>query len=483
MTSKHARGSSSRSSDDGDCGSCDGGHTETSALEAFCHVDLIPSFVNYKRVPLRAVFMFLATCKQICQATKQATVLIELTSLKQLCAFSQYTCQWELKALTLRCVLTTLDILQQQQSQLGQFCTTVTALDFTGSCLAKSLEQLPLFVNLRSLTLTLCRSYGDLRPLQSLQKLCTLNLTNTRVNDVSVCNTLPNLKALYLQACPIVDLRNFCFQSLKCLDISQSLVRDITPISLVANSLEYLNVCYTEIDNLSPVASLPCLKSLRICRTNVIDLSPLAKSYLLEKLDMSCTSVSDISALTTLTNLKQVDASCTMIDSSLPFRSLKKLQKLNLFRTELADVSHLSSLTNLTYLNIGRTGVNNISLLQNLTKLIYLNVGYTQIVEFKVLQNFKQLRMLNLQSTTILNIEPLKSLTKMQSLKLDYSNVCDVSHLTKMLDLKELGLTGTQVTDLVPLQELQKLQNKSWMMYYGIFRSVEDDSCVSEIAR
>ncbi len=91
------------------------------------------------------------------------------------------------------------------------------------------------------------------------------------------------------------------------LDLSKLNIAEIPGnIKKLSHHLTHLNCCYTQISNLSPLASLTELEELDCSWTNVSDLSPLASLTALQYLDFRKTDVSDLSPLASLTALKKL---------------------------------------------------------------------------------------------------------------------------------------------------------------------------------
>jgi len=119
-------------------------------------------------------------------------------------------------------------------------------------------------------------------------------------------------------------------------------VSDITPLAGL-RSLRYLNLCYTQVTNISPLEGLA-----------------------LECIYLGSTLVSNFNPLTSLTHLQDLDLSKTLIEDLTPLVSLSSLQFLDLYRTKVTDLGPLSALMCLRSLNVRDTMVNDYSPLRNL---------------------------------------------------------------------------------------------------------------------
>lgn len=115
--------------------------------------------------------------------------------------------------------------------------------------------------------------------------LLRLDLSETRISDLSPISGLTELKMLLL------SLTN---------------VRDLTPLAgLIA--LERLTLDLTKVHDLSPISGLTALKSLFLSGTQIDDLSPLSGLISLEQLYLIHVPASDISPLSNLNALKEIN--------------------------------------------------------------------------------------------------------------------------------------------------------------------------------
>jgi hypothetical protein len=114
--------------------------------------------------------------------------------------------------------------------------------------------------------------------------------------------------------------------------------------------LTFLDLSYTQVSDLTPVASLTHLTYLGLYYTQVSDLAPLASLTHLTSLNLSyCTQVSNLAPLASLTHLTSLDLSyCTQISDLAPLASLTHLTSLNLdWCIQISDLSILAKLTQL----------------------------------------------------------------------------------------------------------------------------------------
>jgi len=135
----------------------------------------------------------------------------------------------------------------------------------------------------------------------------SINLSGTKVNDLS----------------PITDLSH-----LRHLSISGSSVKDLNPIANLYN-LEWLNLSESDVIDLAPLRSLKKLRVLLIRSTCVENLSALEDMENLMCINISKTRVSDLSALANLISLEIVYTSNHRLVREEPSERLKMIMTLS----------------------------------------------------------------------------------------------------------------------------------------------------------
>ena len=113
------------------------------------------------------------------------------------------------------------------------------------------------------------------------------------------------------------------------INLSNSRVTDLSPLAEIT-TLESLSLCGTPVVDLTPLRELTSLRTLNATRTQVADLSPLAKLTNLETLDLSGTSVTDAAPLVGFLNLKRLGLNYTAITDVSPLTNLANLDILQL---------------------------------------------------------------------------------------------------------------------------------------------------------
>lgn len=113
---------------------------------------------------------------------------------------------------------------------------------------------------------------ASLNGLQDLKKLQYLNISRTLVSDLAELKQLLALRTLYLKQTRVSDLRPLRHLPLRSLDIGNTPVEDIEPLSEM-NSLRTLDLLATSVADLTPILTLPGIRSLTIAGAPVRDIS------------------------------------------------------------------------------------------------------------------------------------------------------------------------------------------------------------------
>jgi hypothetical protein len=182
------------------------------------------------------------------------------------------------------------------------------------------------------------------------------------------------------------------------LDLSNTKVSDLSPLAGLTK-LSTLNLSNTQVSDLSPLAGLTELAEIGLSGTQVSDLSPLAGLTTLSTLYLDGTQVSDLSPLAGLTTLSTLNLSNTQASDLSPLAGLTKLSTLNLSNTQASDLSPLAGLTELAVLGLSGTQVSDLSPLAGLTTLSTLYLDGTQVSDPSPLAGLTKLSIWSVGST------------------------------------------------------------------------------------
>ncbi len=277
------------------------------------------------------------------------------------------------------------------------------------------LSQLPL---LEELDLSSAPGVTDLTPLGGLMNMKHLSLTGVRVHDASVLAQLPSLRSLTFQSAWDLDIT-----SLAGLDQVRSLTFKYMPSPPVAEAA---------ID-LTGVGDMASLTELDVHYSSLTDLAPLATATQLETLTLSRNTISDVS----------------------PLKSLTSLTALRLAENDIADISPLQDLTQLTELDLSWNDVSNLAPLAGMTALTRLKLDMNKITDVAPLGGLRSVEELGLWNNTVRDVHPLAGMTGIRTANLAYNQIDDVSALSRWTNADNIFLSDNAITDLRPLRDLK----------------------------
>jgi Leucine-rich repeat (LRR) protein len=130
------------------------------------------------------------------------------------------------------------------------------------------------------------------------------------------------------------------------LDLSGTRITDLTSVGFLVQ-LESLRLTETLIEDLTPLASLIRLQRLSIKATQVADISPIASIAALRVLQLSRTNVQDLLPLEAAKNLNYLDISNTLVNNISSLRN-SKISKLDMHGSAVTDLSPLLLMPKLT---------------------------------------------------------------------------------------------------------------------------------------
>ena len=168
---------------------------------------------------------------------------------------------------------------------------------------------------------------------------------------------------------------------LQSLDLSYTQVSDLTPLAgLSGLQTLKLTQCW-DVSDLRPLSDLSGLRSLILNRTQVSDLAPLSGLSGLQTLYLDDTQVSDLAPLSGLSGLQRLYLDNTQVSDLAPLSGLSGLQRLSLDGTQVSDLANLSEVSGLQRLNLIRTPVSDLAPLSGLSGLQRLDLRGTQVTQ------------------------------------------------------------------------------------------------------
>jgi Leucine-rich repeat (LRR) protein len=364
-------------------------------------------------------------------------------------------------------------------------------------------EQLTAISNLAPATslreLNLAHSgVADLRGLEKLVALETLDVTNIRTEDLSILRQCPRLVTLsakgditalesiiHAAAPSLVDcrlhiddaVRALDSRSLSCLHRSTVLTfRDLDSTSLQGfeeiPSLELLDLDGTGVDDVRSLAGCRALRELILVRSLVTDMGiiGLERIATLEVLNLASSEITSVSSLCQCTALRELNLDWTRVtDAGIAgLECIITLTKLSLANTKITSVSSLRHSPSLQELDIsntavtaaGSTGLDEIGTLQ------CLKAGGSAQLDASTLRRCRSLREVHLSQSDVPDAV-LAALADVRTLEtlilLGCLRVRDVSALARSISLRELHLSLSAVSD-TGIAGLERIPSLTWLL-------------------
>ena len=203
----------------------------------------------------------------------------------------------------------------------------------------------------------------------------------------------------------------------------------------------------SQIKHLRPLSELRDLKFLDISQTAIEDLAPISNVTFLESLNLSNTPTSAIKFIKYSDRLRYLDISNTKIEDISELVNLTNLQALKVEKTPIQSFAVLNQFKSLQELNLNESGFNNMENLKELSSLESLSLSKNTILNFSLLSQLTALTMLDLSDTNFEDLAPLSSLTKLVQLDITAcKELSDLSPLNSLASLKKIAADETKLS-------------------------------------
>ena len=202
----------------------------------------------------------------------------------------------------------------------------------------------------------------------------------------------------------------------------------------------------SQIKHLRPLSELRDLKFLDISQTAIEDLAPISNVTFLESLNLSNTPTSAIKFIKYSDRLRYLDISNTKIEDISELVNLTNLQALKAEKTSIGSFAVLNQFKSLQELNLNESGFNNMENLKDLSSLESLSLSKNYILNFSLLSKLTSLTKLDLSETNFEDLSPISSLTKLVQLDVTACEVSDLSPLSSLENLKKIAADETKLS-------------------------------------
>jgi Leucine-rich repeat (LRR) protein len=320
---------------------------------------------------------------------------------------------------------------------LGPLLARLHKLDLSECKQLKAISNLAPATSLRELNLAYS-GVVDLRGLEELVALETLDVTDICTEDLSILRWCPRLVTLSAQG-DIAALEGIIHAAAPSLvDCRLHIDRPVRALDPRSSSClrRCIAVTFSDLDNasLQGLEEMPSLEQLDLSHTDVDDVRSLASCRVLRELKLARSSVTDmgiigLERIATLEALKL--AHCNHITSVTSLRHCTALRELVLDGTSVTDA-----------------GIAGLECIGTLTKLSLVNC--ISITSVSSLRRSPSLQEVNISHRKVApGIEGLDEIGTLQCLKARWCAPLDASTLRRCRSLREVALTGSDVPDAV----------------------------------
>ena len=364
------------------------------------------------------------------------------------------------------------------------------------------LEGIQALSGLRSLTISKYLLTST-RPLGSLPRLETLNLSNSRflgvppnldsltrlkhlklgeVRDLSFASALTSLESLEVDARNLTDFSPLAdLSALRRLKLRGTKTTSLEAIRFLGDRLTHLTVEHAQspLYDINTIQDFTELEVLELRTLGLIDISPLRRSTApLKKIrfdNICCRSrsrfnsnqVSYIEPLANFPFMEHIDLTDNQVHDLSPLSDLSHLRHLRITQNVVHDFTAISRLSTLDTLAIRGNPLSSISFLAafaNVSNLSLFAGGYPERHTFTDLMPLTQLgglEVLNLSAPEVSDFSPLGNLSNLRILHLWDDQLPDLRPLANLTNLKTLITSGAQGASFATLSSLTLLEHLS----------------------
>jgi Leucine-rich repeat (LRR) protein len=380
---------------------------------------------------------------------------------------------------------------------LGPLLARLHKLDLRGCQQLQAISYLAPATSLRELNLA-DSGVADLRGLEKLVALETLDVTDICTEDLSILRQCPRLVTLsakadisalesifHAAARSLVDCRLHIDHSMRALDLrSSSCLRrcivlkfsDLDNASLQGleeiPSLERLDLSHTGVDDVRSLAGCPVLRELMLQGSVVPDvgITGLERIATLEVLSLAhCKHITSVTSLRHCTALRELLLDGTYVtDSGIAgLECVVTLTKLSLANTKITSVSSLRRCPSLRQLDFSNTGVTAAGMtgLDEIGTLQCLKASGRAQLDASTLRRCRSLREVDLSRSDVTDavLIALVDVSTLETLSLScFRADWDVSALARSVSLRELDLGYSAACD-TGIAGLERIPSLTWL--------------------
>jgi protein phosphatase 1 regulatory subunit 7 len=275
-------------------------------------------------------------------------------------------------------------------------------------------------------------------------ELCIVGTAGQKITKMGVelgdyCN--PKLKKLILRSSLIKTMEGIdTFEELELLELYDNMIDALSSLNEGANgspgmTLKTLDMSYNVIRDMSPVSFCPNLRELYIANNKIKTISGLSELKCLVKIDLGANKIRVIEGLDGLINLEELWLGKNKIEQIAGIEKLTKLRRLDVQSNRLTFVANLESQKDtLEELYLGHNGITDegasqpTGLALNFTQLTTLDLSRNFMTSTQPLAHLVTLNDLWMSGNKIESFDQvsyLSSLTELDTIYLEYNPIGD----------------------------------------------------------
>ncbi len=239
-----------------------------------------------------------------------------------------------------------------------------------------SLEDLPYFTGLRTISLHHSSASMDLSVLAQLPTLRTLDLSGCTLSSAAMSTivSLPELTSLNLSGCAVIDINALIgLQKLEFLDLSNNTISDLTALSAL-QALKELHLTNNPITSLANLKNCTQLEILYANQCSITRIAGLADHTALKELYLANNQIADISIVSELRQLVDLNVSNNQITVFPAVDADTPLWHVDISHNQIEDLTGLAGNLSVNFINADYNKIKSIAKLEACVMLVKMNL-------------------------------------------------------------------------------------------------------------
>ena len=235
--------------------------------------------------------------------------------------------------------------------------------------------------------------------LTKLEKLTSLELIDSNIEDITELSDLISLTNLSLAGNNLTDIRYLSgLTSLKVLHVGGNKLTNVTGLSGLT-SLTNLHLGDNQLTDVTGLSGLSSLRDLHLGDNKLTDVMDLSGLSALTNLNLNENRLTNVTGLSGLPSLKVLHLSDNQLIDVTSLSGLSALTNLTVWGNKLTSLAGLSGIPSLTNLHVSNNQLTDITDLSGLTSLRYLDLMSNCLTDFSFLPS--DIKYLNTESQKV----------------------------------------------------------------------------------